>query len=232
VTVTGVSGSLTHSTNISLTVNAPVGTISVSPAHETFAKTGVGQIGAAKTVTATNSGSASVTFTSVAVGTANFKITSSTCTGSLLPTKKCTVKVEFTPTQGGSLTDTLTFTDSASNNPQTVALSGTGEALLLNPTFINFNAVTVGSTSAPQNVTITNESSSTVTLMGSSLTGSAKGSFLISGNTCGATLGNGAHCVVSVEFKPLAKGVVTATLQVKSNGGGSPQTVSLEGTGQ
>ena len=232
VTVTGVSGSLTHSTNISLTVNAPVGTITVKPTHETFGKVEVGQIGAAKTITATNSGTASVTFTSVAVGTANFKITSSTCAGSLLPTKKCTVQVEFTPAQGGSLTDTLTFIDSASNNPQTVALSGTGEALLLSPSFINFNTVTVGSTSAPQGITITNLSSSTVTLTGTSLTGSGKGDFLISGNTCGATLGNGASCVVSVEFKPSAKSVFTASLQVKSNGGGGAQTVSLEGTGK
>jgi subtilase family serine protease len=234
VTVTGVSGSLTHSTNISLTVNAPVGTISVKPAKEAFAKTLVGQITAAKTVTATNTGTASVTFTGVTVGTANFKITSSTCTGSLLPTKKCAVQVEFTPTQGGALADTLTFADTASNNPQTVALSGTGEALSLNPTFINFNTQTVGTTSASQNVTITNQSSSTVTLTGISLTGSDKGDFLInnSGTTCGASLGNGASCVVSVEFMPSAKSVFTANLQVKSNGGGGAQTVSLEGTGK
>ncbi|MFZ1916398.1 MAG: choice-of-anchor D domain-containing protein [Terriglobales bacterium] len=234
VTVTGVSGSLTHSTNITLTVTAPVGTISVKPATEKFAKTLVGQISAAKTVTATNTGSASVNFNSVTVGTANFKITSSACTGSLAPNKNCKVQVEFTPTQGGTVTDTLTFTDSASNNPQTVALSGTGEALLLNPTFLNFNTQAVGTTSAPLGVTITNESSSTVSLTGISLTGSAKGSFLInnSGTTCGASLGNGASCVVSVQFKPVAKGVVAATLQIKSTGGGSPQTVSLEGTGQ
>jgi len=232
VTVTGTSGSLTNSTTVSLTVIASGGLMKLSPAALSFAKVVVGQSGAAKTVTATNTGSAGVTFTSVAVGTANFKITSSTCTGSLAPKKKCTVQVEFTPTQGGSLTDTLTFTDTASNNPQTVSLSGTGEALLLNPSFINFNAVTVGSTSAAQNVTITNGSSSTVTLTGISLTGTSKGSFLISGNTCGATLGNGGSCVVSVEFKPLATGVVTATLQVKSNGGGSPQAISLEGTGK
>jgi hypothetical protein len=232
VTVTGTSGSLSNSTTVSLTVIASGGVVKLSPAALRFAKVVVGQSGAAKTVTAANTGSAGVTFTNVAVGTANFTITSSTCTGSLAPKKKCTVIVEFTPTQGGSLSDTLTFTDTASNNPQTVGLSGTGEALSLNPSFINFNTVAVGSTSAPQNVTITNESSSMVSLTGISLTGSAKADFLISGNTCGATLGNGASCVVSVEFKPVATGVVTATLQVKSNGGGSPQTVSLEGTGQ
>jgi Abnormal spindle-like microcephaly-assoc'd, ASPM-SPD-2-Hydin len=232
VNVTGISGSLTNSTTVSLTVVAAGGLVKLTPAALSFAKVVVGQSGVAKTVTATNTGAAGVTFTSVAVGTANFTITSSTCTGLLAPKKKCTVTVEFTPTQGGALTDTLTFTDTASNNPQTVALSGTGEALLLNPSFINFNTVAVGNISAPQNITITNESSSTVSLTGVALTGSAKVDFLISGNTCGATLGNGASCVVSVEFKPLVKSVVTATLQVKSNGGGSPQAVSLEGTGQ
>lgn len=232
VTVSGTSGSLTNSTNVSLTVIALGGVVKLSPATLSFGKLVAGQNSAAKTVTATNTGTASVTFTSVTLGTANFQITSSTCTGSLAHNKKCTVQVEFTPTQGGTLTDTLTFTDSGSNSPQTVALSGTGEALALNPTAINFNTQAVGTTSAPQNVTITNGSSSTVTLMGISLSGTYKSDFLISGNTCGATLGGGASCVVSVEFKPLVKSVVTATLQVKSNGGGSPQSVSLEGTGQ
>ena len=232
VTVNGTSGSLAHSTSISLTINPPVGTISVTPASANFSKIIVGQSSAAKTFTATNSGTANVTFTSVTVGTANFKVTSSTCTGTLAPTKKCTVQVEFTPTQGGALTDKLTFADTASNNPQTVALSGTGQALSVTPTFINFNTQTVGTTSAPMSITVTNESTSTVTLTGVVLGGTNKTDFLISGNTCGASLGGGGSCTVSVEFKPLVKSVLTATVQVKSNGGGSPQTVSLEGTGK
>lgn len=231
VTVTGISGSLTNTTGVSLTVNVATGTITVTPSKETWGKVVVGQIGGAKTVTATNSGSAAVSFTSVTVGTANFAITSSTCTGSLAPSKKCTVKVEFTPTQGGPLTDTLTFADSASNNPQTVSLSGTGEDLMLNPTVYNFGTLAVGGTSSPATITITNESSSTVTLS-ETISGSSKADFIISHNGCGSTLGGKSSCTVQVEFTPKAKGLLSANLQVTSTGGGSPQNVAVEGTGQ
>ena len=237
VTVTGTSGSLTTTTSVNLTVTTSTsGTaITVSPTSLTWGKTVVGQTGAAKLVTATNSGNAPVSIASIAAS-ANFTVVPVSgkkgCGSTLATGANCQVKVEFTPTQGGSLTGALTFTDSAANSPQTVSLSGTAVSLVFNPTALNFGTLATGSTSSPLTVTITNESTSSVTLS-TALTGSGKKDFLITNNTCGSTLGgSGGNCAVTLEFAPLATGLLSANLQVTSNGGGSPQNVSLEGTGQ
>jgi hypothetical protein len=50
-------------------------------------------------------------------------------------------------------------------------------------------------------------------------------------NTCGTSLASGASCKVVVTFMPSAKGKRTASVAITDDGGGSPQTVSLSGTG-
>jgi hypothetical protein len=50
-------------------------------------------------------------------------------------------------------------------------------------------------------------------------------------NTCGTGIAGGASCTISVTFTPKATGTRTATLGVADSGGGSPQEVSLSGTG-
>jgi hypothetical protein len=50
-------------------------------------------------------------------------------------------------------------------------------------------------------------------------------------NDCGTTLAGGASCSITVTFTPQLKGVLNANVGVSDNGGGSPQIVSLAGTG-
>jgi hypothetical protein len=50
-------------------------------------------------------------------------------------------------------------------------------------------------------------------------------------NTCGSSLAAGTHCTISVTFTPLASGSRTASVSITDNASGSPQTVSLSGTG-
>jgi hypothetical protein len=50
-------------------------------------------------------------------------------------------------------------------------------------------------------------------------------------NTCGKTVPAGESCFMTVTFTPLAKGSRTASVSIGDNGGGSPQKVSLTGTG-
>jgi hypothetical protein len=80
------------------------------------------------TLRATNtSKSASITFTSV-VAAAPFMIQSDGCTGALDAGNFCEVEVLFNPTQVGGVSEqkAVTFTDSAKNSPQHVALKGFG----------------------------------------------------------------------------------------------------------
>lgn len=235
VTVTGTSGSLTSSTTVMLTVIASGSVVNLSPTSLSWAKVVIGQNGAAKTVTATNSGGSTVTFSSI-VASANFTLVpvskGGCASSSVAPGGKCTVKVEFTPTQSGTLTGTLTLNDNASNTPQTVTLSGTGVSLAFKPTALNFGTAPVGNTSSPLTVEILNENSSTVNFNSIGVVGSAKKDFLITNNGCGSSIGGNSNCSITLEFKPTAKGLRDAQLSVNSTGGGSPQTVSLQGTGQ
>jgi hypothetical protein len=70
-----------------------------------------------------------------------------------------------------------------------------------------------------------------VTFSGFSIGGTNPGDYLITNNTCGASVAGGASCSVSVAFKPTVTGTRKATLKVADNGGGSPQTASLTGIG-
>src|SRR5437879_11040010 len=55
------------------------------------------------------------------------------------------------------------------------------------------------------------------------------------GNTCPTGAGSvapGASCTISVSFTPAATGVRAATVNITDNAAGSPQRVSLSGTGK
>jgi hypothetical protein len=104
-------------------------------------------------------------------------------------------------------------------------------AVTLSPTSLTFAATTVGVTTAAQVVTVKNSGTSALTLTSETLTGTNSSSFLISANTCTTSLAAAASCTVSVEFKPAAAGALTASLSIADNATGSPQTVTLSGTG-
>jgi hypothetical protein len=50
-------------------------------------------------------------------------------------------------------------------------------------------------------------------------------------NTCGSSVAASANCTISVTFKPAASGSRTASVSITDNASGSPQAVSLSGTG-
>jgi hypothetical protein len=101
----------------------------------------------------------------------------------------------------------------------------------LTPGPLTFAATPVGTTTAAQTVTIKNSGTATLNLTSETITGTNATSFIESANTCGATLTASASCAVSVEFKPAATGTLTAALSIVDNAVGSPQSVSLTGTG-
>jgi hypothetical protein len=204
--------------------------VSLSASALNFKKVGIGQTSAPQTVTLTNVGSATLNISSI-TSSGDFHISNNTCGATVAAGANCAVSVTFTPTKKGARSGTLSFTDNASNSPQTVALTGTGQSIVVSPTSLNFGTVAVGNTSSQQNVTVTNLNSITVTFTGFVFAGVAAGDYLISSNTCGATIAGGASCSVGVQFKPTTTGKRNAKLNVKNNGGGSPASTSLTGMG-
>ena len=98
----------------------------LTPSTLTFSQTTVGVTSAAQSVTVQNTGTVALSISSIGAS-GNFA-ESNTCGSSLAPGASCTVNVTFSPASTGTLTGTLTITDNASPQTQTVALSGTGVA--------------------------------------------------------------------------------------------------------
>jgi Bacterial Ig domain/Abnormal spindle-like microcephaly-assoc'd, ASPM-SPD-2-Hydin len=90
-------------------------------------------------------------------------------------------------------------------------------------TFANTN---VGASSAPQSLTLTNNSTPVLTV--SSIT--ATGPFSQT-NNCPASLSSNVSCTIDVTFTPASAGASTGSINVSDNASNSPQTVSLSGTG-
>ena len=67
---------------------------------------------------------------------------------------------------------------------------------------------------------------------GATITGTNAGDFAVTGGTCFAgPLAPSANCEVGITFTPSAQGTRSADLEVKYNGGASPLTIPLTGTG-
>lgn len=120
-TVTGAASSAAPTTSPAATT-----TDTFSPASLTFASQTVNTSSASQTVTFTNTGSTTITVSSIAVS-ANFS-QSNNCGSSLSAGAQCSIVVLFDPTQAGSVSGSVAITDSASTAPQTVALTGTATA--------------------------------------------------------------------------------------------------------
>ena len=210
--------------------------VSLSATSLTFATQALGASSAAQAVTLNDTGTSALTLTSLALSGANPGdfIQTNNCGSSVAAGANCTISVTFKPTAIGTRTATLSMADSAVGSPQTVSLSGTGAttapAASLSPTSLAFGNQSIGTTSAPHTVTLSNSGNAAMTLTSLALTG-ANASDFVQNNNCGASLAVGANCSVAVLFKPSAAGSRGATLSIADNANGSPQAVSLSGTG-
>ena len=88
----------------------------------------------------------------------------------------------------------------------------------------------MGTTSGAQGFTLTNTGNATLTISSMAVTGTNAGDFAQT-NTCGSSVAAGATCTISVTFTPTASGSRTASVTLADNATGSPQSVSLTGTG-
>jgi dienelactone hydrolase len=106
------------------------------------------------------------------------------------------------------------------------SVSLTTGSVKLVPNSLNFGAVTTGGTSAAKTVALTNTGTGSLTITG--ITTSAT---FTQTNDCGASVGAGASCTVSVTFRPTRTGTVSGDLAISDSSTDSPQHVGLSGTG-
>lgn len=99
-------------------------------------------------------------------------------------------------------------------------------AAAVSPNTLAFGTEVVGSMSQTLDITLTN--SGTATLQITSITATANFSQT---NTCSTTLAASKSCTITVTFIPTASGSLAGSIGVTDNASGSPQTVSLTGSG-
>ena len=123
----------------------------------------------------------------------------------------------------------LTVYGNVPGGQATAALSGTGgtaAAIVLNPITLTFPSTTINATSAAQNITISNTSSSPVGLQTTTVSGRTLRSPRI---PVGRALGPSTGCTVSIAFTPTASGIRSGTFTITDDAG--TQTASLSGIG-
>jgi hypothetical protein len=110
---------------------APAKSIEVAPATYSFGAATVGSNKCCDDVTIVNNGNVPIAISSFQIGGANpddFYVNPAFCLGvTLSPRSSCEADVYFTPTAKGPRSGTLTINTGASNGPQTVQFSGTGQ---------------------------------------------------------------------------------------------------------
>ena len=120
------NGSL-QSINLTGTATAPAVTLSSTSVNMGSAL--VGNAATGQSVTVTNSGTASLTVSSVQIAGTNASDfgETNTCNNPVAASGTCQINITFTPSSSGSRSATIGITDNASGSPHTITVSGTGE---------------------------------------------------------------------------------------------------------
>jgi hypothetical protein len=216
------TGSATASPNVGTSANSLV-----------FGNVTVGQSSAAQTITVSNSGTAPANDMSYPAAPARYGKSGTCGSATLGAGASCTIVFTYSPTAVGN--DNATYTFTGGGRSLAIALSGSGVSgtpppagQLSMPSSVAMPATNVGASSAPQAVSLSNIGGASVSV--SSITSSNAGEFAVSGSTC-ANVGAGGGCSFNITFTPAGAGARGATITVVSNGTGSPQSITVTGTG-
>lgn len=236
LTVTDSASGSPHASTLSGTGIAGAPVASLAPSSLTFSATLLGVTSSGQTVTLQNTGTATLTISSIAAS-GDYSQTN-TCGGTLAVAASCAITVRFTPTVAGTRTGNLSVTDNASGSPQTVPLSGTGTPpggggsgiAVFSPTSLTFTSQVTNTSSAAQVLTLTNTDTSTMAISTITFAGGNPTDYAQT-NNCVPSLGAGASCTVNITFTPLGAGSRPATVVFTDSAASSPQSVPLSGTG-
>lgn len=211
-----------------VSLSGSTSTLTLSQTTLPFNNVAVGTTSPAETITATNDGTTPITFSNITASGAYSE--SDDCTKApLQPTTNCTISVTLTPTTVGQTIGALELYDDAPGSPQEVLLTGNGvlPAVNISPASLTFQTQNVGTTSAAQVVAVNNTGLVQVTF--SSI--AASGPFAETDNCSKTPLQAQTSCTINVTFSPVASGSASGALTLTDNVPGSPQIVSLLGTG-
>lgn len=184
---------------------------------------------ASQSVSLTNTGTASVNVSQVAITGAGFSVSGFSGALTLAASQSFALTVSFAPSVAGSTTGTISVVSSATKSPATISLSGKGvqPQISVTPSSVSFSSVAVGVTNT-QTLTISNPGSANLSVTQVLLGGTG---FSFSGLSLPLSVLPGGSAAFTVGFKPTAGGSFSGSLTLVSNTPNSPLIVSLAGTG-
>ncbi len=235
------TGSITISDNaagspqaVSLTGNGVISSVILSSTDIVFATQLLNTASTPKTVTLTNSSTTTALNISAISVSGDFALTSTTnqcpSSGAVPPASVCNLAFDFTPTAAGTRYGTIIITDSDPASPNVIGLMGTGTAVKLSTTSLNFGSVNVGQSSKPKVVTMSNAGSTALSISSITIGGTNPGDFFQT-NNCSSSLAGGGQCAINVTFEPTATGARSATISVVDSDPTSPQVIAATGAG-
>jgi FG-GAP-like repeat/Abnormal spindle-like microcephaly-assoc'd, ASPM-SPD-2-Hydin len=221
--------------NLTIMLQGLFPVLTASPSGLGFSPQAVGTTSPAQTMTLTNSGTAtmSMSASSVAIVGANAGdfAQSNNCPATLSPGASCQVSVTFTPATVGNPTAAVSVSDDAPGSPQLIPLGGStppAPVVSTSPSTVAFAGQYVGTSGLPQTVTVTNTGDAALVI--ASVTANPADFGVLS--NCSNPVAAGSNCTIGVFFDPTVGGTRTGTLTITDNATGSPQTVTLTGSGQ
>ena len=225
--VDSASGS-PHTSALTGTAIATAPAVCLSVTSINFSNQPVGTSSGSRPTTVTNCGTANLVISAI-TPTGNFSQTNN-CT-TVAPGLTCTIQGTFSPLSAGTLTGNFSIASNAGSSPDVISLSGFGTQTGATLTSTaSFGHVTVGVSSSPIQLTLTNTGNTSLSLLTPTITGSNASDFSF-GTACGASLAPNATCLLSVVFTPSNTGSRTATLTQPFANGVASVTSALSGTG-
>lgn len=212
---------------VPLLSGVPPTTMTLTPTTLTFNGQPVQSASSPQTVTVTNTGSTNLALSNIAI-TGDFLETNN-CSNVITQNGTCQISVTFSPAAAGTRTGTLTVSGNVAGGQESVDLTGTGttqSSIILLPNSLNFGGQQVATTSAAQQVTLSNTSAASIALASEGVTGP----FAIQTSTCSSTLAANSVCTLVVVFQPTAAGSASGVLTVVSGQG--TEMIGLAGNGE
>jgi len=225
VTASGSSSALTADWTGSGNASA----LTITPSSVSFGTVTVGS-DATQTIKLANSGSATITISSLGVSGSGMSASGLTTPYTLGAGKSATFTAQFKPTSAATNSGAITIDSNAASNSASIPLSGKGVtsnvALSPSTTSLSFGSVKSGS-AATQAVTITSTGNANANISSVSVSGTG---FSLSGSGSAETLTPNQSAQFTVNFDPKSSGNATGTLSINSNAPNSPLKISLSGS--
>jgi len=231
LTITGLSSCAGYTSAAKASPTDPgtdAGVLAPSATSLTFGSVAVGST-TTQSLTVTNTGTGTVTISQATLTGAGFAVIGGNPSGAIAAGQSSTVQIQFAPTSEGAITGNLAIVSNASNSPLAISLAATGTqtGLTISPSALSFGDVVVGQ-SGTQSVKLTNSGNSNLTINLATVAGTGFG---ISGLSLPTTLAGGQSLSFIAQFAPPATGAATGSITFTDNAPGSPQTLTMVGSG-